>query len=146
MVERRENTLSTDEVRQVVRDENKGLQDGLNGLMLATQKMTEAIYGLTAQSRVNDEKFANLHKQISHVADEADVANNSLARITSEIIPRIEQEVALNGFSLTAFWKSAAVVVTPICVVCGYLYTEIEAKNTQIVELISTLNSLISGV
>ena len=147
-IERRSDalTLNTDEVRKVVRDENRGLTEGINGLMSATREMTTAIHGLVTQSRVNDEKFANMHKQIHQVGTEADATNQALLKLSTDVIPAIEQQVALNGFSVGAFWKGAAVVITPLAAVAAYLYKEIIEREEHIVLLMKEMHEIISKI
>ena len=139
-------TLNTDEVRRVVRDENKGLTDGIRGLMAATEKMTDAIQGLVADSRVNEEKFANINAQIIHNGSEAEEINKALLHLSTVVIPDIEQQVAVNGFSLTAFWKMVGLIITPMGGISAYLYSEIGTRDRLLVDLIKELHTLIAAI
>jgi hypothetical protein len=139
-------TLNTDEVRRVVRDENKGLTAGIQGLMIATEKMTDAVQGLVADSRVNEEKFANINAQILHNGNEAEEINRAVFQITTVVIPDLEKQVALNGFSLLAFWKTFALVFTPVAGMAAYLFKEIEGRDAHILVLMADLHKLITAL
>ena len=138
-------TLSSEEVRLVVRDENRGLAEGIRGLVSATEKMTGAVNDLIAESRVNDEKFANINAQLTHNGKEAEEANASLLHLSTTVIPEIERRVALNGFSVSTFWKATAAIGTPISLIIGYMYTKMEARDEQITSLVAVLTELLKG-
>ena len=138
--------LNSDEVRRVVRDENRGLTEGIQGLMAATEKMTDAVQGLVADSRVNEEKFANINAQLQHNGNETEDVNKAVLNITTIVIPELEKQVALNGFSLLAFWKTFALVFTPVAAMGAYMFKEIEGRDAHILLLMADLHKLISAM
>lgn len=134
-------TLNTDEVRRVVRDENRGLADGIKGLMVATEKMTDAVQDLVAESRVNEEKFASINSRIRRNGKEAEEVNKAVLHLSSVVIPELEHQVALNGFSLTAFWKVVGIVSAPILGIGAFLYREIGLRDKLITDLVEAIHT-----
>jgi len=137
-------TLSREDVRDIVKSENAPMQEGITALVGATNKMTEAITDLAAQSMVIDEKLMHMNSEIERCEKMATDANTGLLRLSTDIIPDIEQQVALNGFSASSFWKLTGMFVAPVGAIGTYLYSEINARNDHIEALVTSLTELIS--
>ncbi len=107
-------SITQDHVREIVREENKYIEKTMTRLAESVEKMVEAVNKLAIQSHVTEEKFTRVHERIDNIKDLANAANKGVMSITTEILPDIEANVAINSFSMNKMWKIALAITLPL--------------------------------
>lgn len=132
------NGISKDEVRDVVREENKDLSSNMARMIDSMEKMAGAIGELTAQSKANDEKFNRVHERIDEIGTLASNSNNQVVDILSNRLPEIEATVAVNSFSSDKVWRFALVVAVPLVGGMWAVFERLNSAQLEQAKLIAT--------
>ena len=103
-----------EEVRAVVRDENRHLEQAITRLTESVDRVVHTVAELAAQSKANDEKFVRVHERIDEVHHMFEDTNRAMLTITTDTLPELETSVAVNSFSAEKMWKIAFVVAVPL--------------------------------
>ena len=108
------NSISQEDVREIVQAENKHIEKSLSRLADSVEKMVTAVNELAIQSKVTEEKFTRVHERIDEAQTAANQANQSIMTMTTQVLPDLEANVAVNSFSSQKMWKIAFAITLPL--------------------------------
>lgn len=129
-------TLNAEEVRSIVREENRAMREAITELSGSMKQLSEGLQRLIASERVTDEKFTRVHERVDVAEDLAKQANESNNHLTSHVLPQMENQITVNAFSVRSFWLA----ITPVLGIAGaiitFLYLHIGQKDALIIGML----------
>jgi len=93
-------TITTEDIRGIVRQENRHIEQSMAGMADSIKEVTNAIKELTTLCSVYEERSANTSTRIDEANKLANQANQSVIALYKEELPRI----AVNSFSSKQLW------------------------------------------
>jgi len=142
-------TISTDDVREIIKEENTHVEKTISRLAESVEKMVEAVNNLATQSKVTEEKFSRVNERIDSAHEHWHQANKTLNMITTEILPALEASVAVNSFSANKIWKIGFAITVPMVTGTWALVerlSTIQSDQTKIIaSAINNLSKLIGA-
>jgi len=119
--------MTIDEIKGLVRDENKHMKYTVDHLIISIDKMTKSIIEFASHNKVNTEKFIRVYDKIEDAHQLAEKTNERLLTLSTDTLPRLESKVVLNSFSTDKIWKIAAAITVPLI---GCFWALVERSNT----------------
>jgi len=137
------NTISTEDVRGIVREENHRLEKTMSRLADSVEKMVAAVNELAIQSHVTEEKFTRVHERIDEIQNSVSLVSKGLMTVTTEVLPELEATVAVTSFSSQKMWKIAFAITLPLIVgAWGVLERFNSLQADQMKTIVSALKEL----
>jgi len=131
------NTISTEEVRQIVQNENERIDKSMEKLTDSMNNLVRVVSDSTTQVEVNEERFKQIYQRIDSLQSLASKANDSVISITTKILPDIETKVALNSFSGKKMWKIAFAITLPLIVSFWGMIERFSTMQSNQIKIIS---------
>ena len=142
-------TLTSDEVRAVVRDEQIHTEKTLDRMADSMEQLVEFMVESKANEKANEQKFIRVHERIEGNEHRINEQGQSLLTLTTHEIPSIQQEVAKNTLSASVFWRFFFMLIMPLCSGLGgifYLFNKSqEAQMQAIIDAIKLIAKSMGG-
>lgn len=135
--------LTSEEVRAVVRDEQAHIVKTLDRLAVSMEAMAGFMVEAKASERANEQKFIRVHERIDDHDKRVNDQNSAIIKLSTEVIPQIEQEVAKNTLSANVFWRFIFMIVVPLCSGLGaVLYIFRQSQETQMKAVLEAIKMI----
>lgn len=115
-------TLTSDDIRAVVRDEQAHMEKTLDRVADSIEKLAEFMVESKANEKANEQKFIRIHERVDENAHRINEQAEGLLQVTTKVIPHIEQEVAKNTLSASVFWRFFFMLIMPLCSGLGGIF------------------------
>ena len=142
-------SLTSEDVRAVVRDEQAHMEKTLDRVADSIEKMAEFMVESKANERANEQKFIRVHERIGDNEHRINEQGEAIIKVTTGAIPRIEQAVAKNTLSTSVFWRFFFMLIVPLCSGLGtvlYVFNQSQkAQMDAIIEAIKMIAKAMGG-
>lgn len=136
-------SLTSDDVRAVVRDEQAHIEKTLDRMADSMEKMADFMVETKASERANEQKFIRIHERIDDNDHRTNEHGEAIITITTEQIPHLSQEVAKNTLSTSVFWRFFFMLIVPLCSGLGtVLYVFNQSQKTQMEAVIEAIKMI----
>lgn len=115
-------TLTSDDIRAVVRDEQAHMEKTLDRVADSIEKLAEFMVESKANEKATEQKFIRVHERIEGNEHRINEQGQSLLTLTTHEIPAIQQEVAKNTLSASVFWRFFFMLIMPLCSGLGGIF------------------------
>lgn len=126
--------LNANDVRDVVRDEQKHLEKSLDRMAISVEKMADFMLQTKISEKENEQRLIRIHERFENDECRINELNRSLLTITTDVIPELEKEVAKNSMSTGIFWKLVLLITVPFCLSFGgtlWMVDNAQDQNTK---------------